>query len=379
MPSKLKKFVRILTIASFFLIAQFFTALIQPIHAQSSTITLNPGTRYQTITGWEANAGVGLTYTPAFTNYIGPLLNKTVNEAGINRVRLEIRSGGENSQDVWALYRQYEVTNGQCNLGVDCIDYQTYRCLRYSTINDNGDPNSTNVNGYKWSQIDDAVDNVVAPMRALIAANGEQLYINLTYVAFTDQMKQPQCPAGLQYIHSNPSEYAEFILATFQHLDTKYGFVPDSVEVILEPNLADTYWKAGGTSVGNNLVAAAQRLAANGYTPDFIAPSSSVMPRAQTDFDEMVANVPATLQYLTELSYHCYWARCRDDNNQLIQMGSRGTQNDIGTSMLEWWPVVGGDPSYQVLHKGLKLANNSSWQQDAIRGVYNVDDTNPTN
>ena len=45
------------------------------------------------------------------------------------------------------------------------------------------------------------------PLRQLAQARGEPLWINLNYVAFTGQIG-----AGLEYIHDDPDEYAEFVL-----------------------------------------------------------------------------------------------------------------------------------------------------------------------
>jgi len=101
-----------------------------------------------------------------------------VHDAGINRLRLEIRSGAENSSDTWS--------------------------------------------GFHFSEMDDAIERIVNPLRAVIEADGEKLYVNVNYVAFTGQIK------GAGYIHDDPDEYAEFILATYLHLQDKYGWVPDS-------------------------------------------------------------------------------------------------------------------------------------------------------
>ena len=68
-------------------------------------------------------------------------------------------------------------------------------------------------------------------------------------------------------------------------IDSKYGWVPDAVEVILEPDVASG-WNA--TQVGNCLVAAAKRLESNGYTPDFIAPSNASMSYGLDYFDTII-------------------------------------------------------------------------------------------
>jgi len=74
------------------------------------------------------------------------LFDQAINDLGINRVRLEIRSGVENSVDNWAAYE------------AGMIDYQTWRSRRYATINDNADPRTINESGFQFSQIDNTID-----------------------------------------------------------------------------------------------------------------------------------------------------------------------------------------------------------------------------
>jgi len=48
-------------------------------------------------------------------------------------------------------------------------------------------------------------------------------------------LHRPERP-GTQYIHGDPAEYAELVLATYTHLDERYNVTPDCWEVILEPD-----------------------------------------------------------------------------------------------------------------------------------------------
>jgi hypothetical protein len=105
-----------------------------------------------------------------------------------------------------------------------------WRHHRYATVNDDADPNVIRAAGYHFTELDRNVRTTILPLRALAAAKGEPLYINLNYVAFTSQITTGS------YHHQNAAEYAEFILAAFQHLDQQFGFVPDAVELLLEPD-----------------------------------------------------------------------------------------------------------------------------------------------
>jgi len=315
-------------------------ALLGAAFQAGPTITIDLSTRHQTMTGWEA-VDFALNDSPDFPNFISGVLDGVV-EIGLNRVRLEIKSGVENTSDNWTLYK-----TGQ-------IDYATWRSRRYATVNDNGDPNSINGSGYHFSALDWNVDNIINPLRSRLAARGETLFVNLCYVAFTGQIT-----GGGTYLHDNPQEYAEFVLATYLHLRNKYGWVPDAWEVILEPDNVSQW--SSGTVLGNAMVAAASRLTANGFTPRFVAPATTNMTNAPTYFDAIAA-VPGALQHLDEIAYHRYSGV---SSSALQQIANRAVQHGKKTSMLEWWS---SGNSYQILHEDVKLGRNSAWQSGALAG-----------
>jgi len=317
-----------------------------------STIVVDATETYQTITGWEATAWVAEPSDPALPNYKDTLFDMLVNDIGINRVRLEIRSGVENTSDNWSDYQE------------DDIDYQTWRSCRYATVNDNSDPLDINWAGFHFSEMDYTIENVVLPIKQLLEAKGEKLFVNVNYVAFTGQIKGD----GI-YIHDDPAEYAEFVLATYQHLQNKYGLVPDAWEVLLEP---DNVAQWNGALVGRAIVSAAERLEVNGFTPAFIGPSNTNMANAISYFDQMV-QVHGMLRFLREFSYHRYGGVSVDN---LRSIANRAIQYGIDTSMLEWWSESN---SYRTLHDDLKIGNNSAWQQAVVRGFFTIDDSDPRN
>jgi len=322
------------------------------------TITVDPSETYQTISGWEMVASALEPDNPAFPNFKDELFDLAVHDAGINRLRLEIRSGTENNSDNWSAYQD------------GSIDYQTWRSRRYATVNDNADPYTIDWSGFHFSEMDDAMERIVNPLRAVLEADGDKLFVNVNYVAFTGQIK------GGGYMHDDPDEYAEFVLATYLHLQEKYGWVPDSWEVILEP---DNVSQWNGTIVGRAIVAAAGRLKTAGFEPVFVAPSTTNMRNAITFFDRMV-EVPGAVEFLRELSYHRYSGVSQQN---LRTIAGRAKQYGIDTSMLEWWS---GGNSYRTLHEDLKVGNNSAWQQGVLAGALNsnmalyiIDDSDPAN
>lgn len=72
---------------------------------QQAVITLSPEVMFQTIGGWEATAQAGqLTFRDIFPKYKDTLYDLTVNDLGINRIRLEITNGVENTGDYFTQY-----------------------------------------------------------------------------------------------------------------------------------------------------------------------------------------------------------------------------------------------------------------------------------
>lgn len=309
-------------------------------------ITVDMGITYQTIGHWE-NGG----YLPTgLEKYITEdLVDLTVDSLGINRLRLEIRSGSENPSDFYQLYQD------------SLVDYDTWRSMRYATVNDNEDPDSINWDGFHFTEMDQRIESLVIPIRNRLLNNGTDLYINLCIVAFTGQLNGG---SGGMIVHQDPEEYAEFVEAIFLHMENKYGFVPNAVEVILEPDVAKF---GNGVLVGECMVAAGERLDKMNYHPDFIACSNTNLFNALGRWYTELTSVPGVSDYWSEYSFHAYAGRT-DDN--LIQIATNAKLNNVTSSMLEWW---NNGHRFDYLHKCLKLANNSSYQFKGSFGTVDND------
>jgi len=328
----------------------------QPLAA--NVVTYDPSTTYQTMGAWEATAQAGQDSSPAYGNYSARVMDLALADLGINRLRVEVRAGVENPEDYWTLYMEGQVS------------YFFWRSHRYTTINDDADPGSINWSGFHFSELDSTMDQLVMPMLNRSRELGEPLSLNMNYVAFTGQ----NAP-GTQYVHDDPAEYAELVLATYEHLDSKYNVTPDYWEVILEPdNVAQ--WRSGAV-IGRAMVTAQELLAEHGYTVRFIAPSTTNMGNAVTYFDAMAA-VPGALGNLSELSYHRYSGV---SDASLRALADRGARYGVDTAMLEH---IGS--GYSDLYRDLTLGNASSWQQYTLASVslfdtggayYLVDATDP--
>ncbi len=320
--------------------------------AQSASISIDTTVRHQTITGWEATGFIGAANSTALPTYRSELLRIAAEDIGITRVRLEIRSGVENSVDHYAVWAERGYPQS------DSL-YQEWRGSRYATVNDNAD-SSINWNGFHFTDFDWRIENVLLPLRDAVERAGGKLHVNVCYVAFTGQIRN-----GV-YIHHDPDEYAEFVLATYLHMQRKYGLVPDTWEVLLEP---DNVQQWNGTIMGNAMRSAARRLQSWGFKPAFVAPSTTSMANAVTYFDAMTA-VPGARDHLVEYSYHRYSGVSRAN---LDAIAARARQFGLQTSMIEWWF---GRATHEILYEDLRYGINSAWQDRTILGMITVDTSN---
>lgn len=297
--------------------------------------------------GWEAT--IDGDWDPGFNGRINEAIQRAVDDLGIDRLRLEVQSSAEHTTAVYAQWKAGAITEPQ------------YRCLRYTVVNDDSNPNTLNAAGFHWEWLDEEIDNMVLPMRAYLNSKGRTLWVNLAYVAFTSQINPGVCSGSYQ-AHTNAAEYAEFVLATYQHMQAKYGFAPDSWQVILEPDNNISQW-SNGQIIGQAMVATAARLQAAGFTPRFVAPSVTNMANALSYLNG-INSVSGATALLYEASYHRYNDRSA---STLQTFADRAAQLGRKTAMLEWWV----DQDYQGdLHDDLTIGNNSSWQGRTLLTLF---------
>jgi hypothetical protein len=284
------------------------------------------------------------------------LLDASVSDLGLSRIRLTIASGAENPTDYFAQWRAGQITESQ------------YNAKRYEIINDDGDSNTINPAGFKWSQLDSTIETLVLPLQQRLNARGESLWVDLTYIDFGSSTFEHK---------TSPAEYAEFVLATYRHVQSVYGFIPNTWGIVAEPDSSTANWSA--SQVSQAIKAAGDKLAANGFTPAFTTPSTTNTANAPVFIDQ-IAQTSGAMQYVSEFSYHRY---CCAADNILRDIANRAVQYNKQTAMLEW---MGAD--YNTLHQDLKVARNSSWQQftlafpnqpDNGAQYYLINDSVPSN
>ncbi len=269
-----------------------------------------------------------------------------VDEAGIDRLRLEIKSGIENPIDYWALFAAGK------------IGYREYKDHFYEKINDNADPETLNPAGVQFSDLDWRVENIVLPVKKKLEARGRHLRLNLAYGDF----KWTASKGTLSHA-GNPAEYAELIAATFSHLKDKYGLVPDCLEIIIEPDNSDGW---SGTAIGKAIVAASTRLDAAGFTNvDIIAPSTAKAQRA-IDYYEDIRRVPGAAARMKTLAYHRY--ESLPDAADLNDIRNTARAAGMHTAMLEYV-----DAGVTDLLADLGEGDADAWQKYGIATRYGAD------
>lgn len=321
----------------------------------ADTITIDATTTYQTMTGWEAHARaweedkLKNAYDPSWKTTAAIIADRLVNELGINRIQVPLRSGWINPVDYWAQFAARK------------ISYTEWNVHRYEKEK----------GPIQFSEFDFRVETVVLPMAQALAARGEKLYVNLGVVDFSTAGYLQ----GSLNLAANPSEYAAFVLACFDRLKTKYGITADALELNNEPE--NTRWN--GTQMGAALVAAKARLEAAGYTGvNYIGPSASSAGNTQHFANALLA-VPGAAQALTTLSYHRYDS---PKSATIAALHAYAKSRGLKVNMSEWI-----NASADTLIEDLTVGFASSWQKWAIANLsgrsnpqafyYLADLTNP--
>lgn len=265
-------------------------------------IVVNPSVTYQTIVGWEGSYGpYKYLPIPNLATFQGTAFDLAVNELGITRLRFEIPMAGPGQRSEF-----------------DCPVPRT--------------------DGWDFTCFDTIMDGAVQ-FKRLVEARGDRFWLNVTVVGSKGS--------------SSPEAYAQEALAIYQHLQQRYGFLPDSWEVALEPGMFR--WDSA-TTLARAMLMTAMILEQHGFsTPYFIGPSSECgIPTALEWFDRM-ANIPGAITLIKEFSYHRY---CAPSDTDLMKVADLGRTYSINTSQLEF---IGA--SYKELHDDLKKANVAAWQQ----------------
>ncbi|MFO1241096.1 MAG: hypothetical protein U1E64_12160 [Sphingomonadaceae bacterium] len=257
-----------------------------------------------------------------------------VEDAGVKRVRVELRSGVENPVDYFAPFLTSK------------LGYKGSWNHYYEKINDNEDPNVANPAGFQWTSFDYYVENFVIPLRNRLAARNEKLFVNLCFVDFDWTPRK-----GNVSFAASPEEYAEIVTLAATRLRDKYGIPIDSLEVVLEPNNG-AGWT--GQAIGKAILAAKARLATVGLHPLIVAPSASSA-SFTVNYLQDIAKVPGAAAAINTVSYHRYDGD-KSADAALPAIRSAAAQLQADTAMLEWIPAT-----VETFFKDMAFGGTSAW------------------
>jgi hypothetical protein len=336
-------------------ILSMILTLLLAVSVTAQTVTVG-STSLQTWKGWEATFHDGLHDFPTTgQNWHNAALDAFVDLGG-NRIRTEIHSGlVESSTDYVTPYfadgRDYSINPFYSNFVSNTI--------RATPINDNADPNSINASGFKFAEIDKTVDSYVIPLKAKLAVRGETLFWVLTYVHFS---------TSNQLHVDTPAEYGELILATWQHLNTTYGMVPDALEIYLEPDNGAAL--VTSAEIAAMVMAARNRLVNAGFAkPYIIAPTTTTSP-ATLAFYRGVKTANATAgTYVDEISRHRYGTA--PDDTMLVSLRNEVEADGKKSSMLE----TDFNGTLANLHQDIEVGRVSAWNGKWIIAYPTATDT----
>ena len=281
---------------------------------QNTTVTVDPQTRYQTILGW------GKT-TPWAS--VDPLLqqlviDRCVNDFGINRLRFE----------------------GQCGNG------QAGRSWEW--LNDDDDPHHINWAGFNTARIDQRANAWVVPWKQAVEARGEpfEIYVSPSFFRGGSTGDVPS------WLLNDPEEYAEWAEGMLLRLRDTHGL--------------DTKWYSICNEAGNNnafspqvvakmIRAVVPRFKAAGL-PTRILFCESVNARTAARYIDQLKDQPGIWDAVGCLSYHWY---AGDNLEWIPKIKEFADQRDLPTAQTEfmnltidhlWWDLTVGGTSYWELY-----------------------------
>ena len=296
-------------------------------------VQIDPSQRFQVMQGWRSG-GYNYDNCPAYPRYRDALIQRLVTDYNLTHRSLQLQTGTERPDDYTADY-----ATGR-------IDQATWRTRWFWPINDNADPRVADPAGFHWTALDAMVDAEIAPWRTAVVAAGKRPYVTLLVVDFkTTTHGNLARPLDLL---KNPEEYAELVSEAFAHLQTRYGWVPDALELTLEPENSQTY----APDLARALLAAKTRLAARGWRPAFAAPSNSTARNAAAYVQQMQA-LGATPDWVV---WHRYIAPRPD---AAVLAGLKALPGLKG--MTEYNETTSASDAADLLFEDLTQADVSTW------------------
>lgn len=282
------------------------------------------------------------TPTPTATPTIAPPM-VVVNASEVHQTMLGWQSTGVGPVDDgnYATYRDALFASAE-DLGINSVRLEVRKLL--------GQPS------FDLADIDNNIDKGLLAYRTLLASHGKRLVIDLCVSGGGFSFKT--------YGAGNAAAFASAMAALYLHMQSRYGFVPDYLE-ILEPDTFGWYTNLGSpvgpNSIGDIYAQTGDALISAGFSPQIIATSDSRTDIFLLRFPQLWNDVNHPSDRMKNranikvASFHLY------DNAgdaALANIAGLGTADNLPTAMLEH---IGS--TYLELHRLLKTANVSLYQQ----------------
>jgi hypothetical protein len=290
-----------------------------------ATIAVDSTRQFQTMSGWEAAESFGWSLPPAMMD---SLMDMTVNDLGINRLRLSVPGNMIESRDSTTIPEETSIGT-----------------------NDNDDPEVLNPAGFRWKLFDYLVETFAIPVKQRVLARAEPFTLVTCFVGFR--------PTS-EYQQRDSREYIEFMLAVLNRMRDRFQLVPEVWEVRLEPDHGRT--QLTPTEQGKLLLAAARAARAAGYDKLMFLAPSTVVPHRTVQYLNGIVAVPGTAPFIREVTYHRYSQPTTAILNEI-----RDSAASLGkpTAMLEFLRASAHD-----LYQDLTEANVSAWSRFSLAGPY---------
>ncbi|MGQ0764495.1 MAG: hypothetical protein ACT4OZ_02400 [Gemmatimonadota bacterium] len=296
----------------------------------SPVVTIDTSERMQVMAGWEALVGPPNRECdyPSWLAARERILDVAANDLGINRVRLPLRAGMERNDDTYPGHLRGEVS------------FDDWKRTWHRAENDNDDPFVAEPRGFQWESLDSTITHTVLPLRDRLRARGDDLWINAIL---------PSAGPARIYQSSEGEEYAEFIVQAFEHLRTRWGITPNSLEIVNEPKPRE--WTAA--QLASALLAVRSRLAARGFSPRFLLPSATTI-NGSEEYLLQLLRFPGVAGAMTDVSYHRY------GGGEPAVRRLRRMADSLGYGMAMTEQL---DADTRVLREDLEVGRVSAWQQ----------------
>ena len=284
----------------------------------TATVTLDPSARYQTILGW----GKSMPANPVPDLLRAQVIDRAVNDLGINRLRFEGLCGNRTNSRSW------------------------------EWLNDNDDPQVINWAGFNTQLLDQRVEAWLLPWKRAVEARGEPFNVYVSPSFFHGGSTGDLPP----WMAADPEEYAEWALALLTRLRDAHGVTADYYCICNEAGNGNVFTPA---VVGRMAKALMPRLRAAGF-PTMLQFPESVNAQVAWRYVEALREDPLLWQWVGLISYHWYG---RDNQTYMARLSDFARSRGLPTAQTEFMSLT-----IDHLYDDLTIGGTSYWEVYGLAG-----------